>query len=194
MIFDIPRSLSFFGSLDIFQINPLTEPNKPLLLFIVQSSSSYVGSAALSFYIVSRPWLKALLAQWMPSNFGQRIFSSDIQEHALEGVESLIVDIERRVSRLQVRSNLVLMVIIFTLLTGVVLIIFAGRLTSIDAESASNISIIKDEINTLDRSISDITARISRLLRPPKSSATDVPALADDTDVKALVSDRKRVE
>jgi hypothetical protein len=173
---------SFVSALILYTFDPLKEPM--LLLFQLSYPVTAIGSFYLAKSLLTRRSLERII-----EGFYSPRPTSDQQ---FSGIESLILDIEGRISRLQRRSNLILSIIIITLLVGVVLIIFAGRLTSIDAESASNMSILRDEIASIDRSITDINSKISRLIHPPKIAnepAISVPP--DDIDIKNLLEEKQ---
>jgi hypothetical protein len=143
----------------------------------------------LSVYLASRSKMYDIIERL----FYQRDAARERSQLELEGVQALIRDIEGRVSRLQARSNLILVVIISALVSGLILIIFAGRLTTIDAESASNMSLLEDEISKVDSEISSINNKEGQLLHPQKSSSSDpvpVALTVDDIGIKSLEAEK----
>jgi hypothetical protein len=80
------------------------------------------------------------------------------------------VDIQVRLKRLQTRANLIIGIVVSSLLAAVVLIIFAGKLTSIDAAAVSNAKTMRDEVTSLDRQIMDLDTKAARTSSQQKAA------------------------
>jgi hypothetical protein len=88
-----------------------------------------------------------------------------------------------------------MVIVIVSLFVAVILIIFAGRLTSIDAAAISTVNLVKDEISSLDRSIGDINSRLAKLRNSASSpkissqmSPTQVSPVQDSDENADVVS------
>src|SRR5579864_1853071 len=190
------RLRGFLSGLVAFSYNPFG--NQPEQVLIDGLQLSYVISAALSYYIVTRETVSRILLRAKLDIPFQLIGRGSDETVQFEGIKSLIEDIEIRIRRLQARSNLILGIVIAALMCGVVLVIFAGRLTSIDAAAISNITAIKDEITSLDRAISEVDTRVIKLTRPsnplsaPNSPTTSSASTEDgDMGIAALNEERR---
>jgi hypothetical protein len=162
----------------IGQVNPF----KSVAVFIVYSVSVvslYFSYRIATLKLIDNFYLRArALGTGSPANL--------TVETPGVGIPRLIADIEHRVGRLQARSNLIIAIVIVSLVSAVFLIVFAGRLTSIDAAAVSSVQSIKEEMATLDRQISELGAQSARISQqqkttrvPEQTPITRTPAESD---------------
>lgn len=129
-------------------MNPLYGPDAHLALIF---QTSYVICGILTFIIVRHKFTQQFISRLYDAIFlsghgSERKVQDDFE---IRGSDALIRDIEARISNLRGRANFILTIIVISLICGVALVIFSGRLTSIDAEAASNLGIVKDEVASL---------------------------------------------
>jgi hypothetical protein len=123
---------------------------------VIFSDVGTVASAIVSFFIARSSFSNAII-DWV--RFRNEVANGPT---APTGLTILVISVENRLSRLQARSNLIIAIVIVSLISAVFLIVFAGRLTSVDAAAVSNVQTIKDELTSLDRQIDDLNERSAR--------------------------------
>jgi len=81
-----------------------------------------------------------------------------LRESTAENAERLLVmvEIDGRVRRLQKRTNIILLTISCSLVAAAFIVIFAGRLTSLDASAVSNIDRLNTEITASRRRLNNL--------------------------------------
>lgn len=70
----------------------------------------------------------------------------------------LLQEMRDRVARIRARTALILFTIGLALVAATLIVIYAGRLTGIDATAVSNVDKLESEISDLDQRLADVTA------------------------------------
>jgi len=151
--------------LSTFKVNPMEDP----AFFIIDGlwlSNLYISYRIARSNAIERIYQKLFSLVGNAHNPDTNLAYSE----TLLGVPRLVVDIQVRLKRLQTRANLIIGIVVSSLLAAVVLIIFAGKLTSIDAAAVSNAKTMRDEVTSLDRQIMDLDTKAARTSSQQKAA------------------------
>jgi hypothetical protein len=133
---DLARSVSIFDFYLILATNPLRVP------IVIPFQLSYILSAVLAWKIP----LDRIVH--IPFATGEVSVTK-----AGKGIDSLIITLESRIREINTRITIILCLTVLSIFASVVVVIFAGKLTSLDAEAVSNLVMIKQDISSLDDTI-----------------------------------------